>query len=103
MYDAYSQIFNRINLNFRAVKAETGSIGGDISHEFQVITQSGEDSIVVSKNAQYAANIELAEAPMLHTKRVAPIQEMRLIDTPKAKTINELVQIHNIPVKKKLI
>ena len=62
MYDAYSRIFNRLGLTFRAVQADTGSIGGSVSHEFQVLANSGEDLIAYSDSSDYAANIEMAAA-----------------------------------------
>ncbi|HGJ5882284.1 proline--tRNA ligase [Arsenophonus sp.] len=100
MYKAYSTIFTRIGFNFRAVQADTGSIGGNASHEFQVLADSGEDNIVFSTSSDYAANIELAEAICLTEERVAPAEDMRLIDTPDAKTIAELVNQHNLPIEK---
>lgn len=71
MYAAYSRIFSRMGLDFRAVQADTGSIGGNASHEFQVLAQSGEDDIVFSDVSDYAANIELAEAIAPQTPRAA--------------------------------
>ena len=62
MYQVYSNIFNRLGLDFRAVQADTGSIGGSASHEFQVLASSGEDDVVFSTESDFAANIELAEA-----------------------------------------
>ncbi|PAV01913.1 proline--tRNA ligase [Arsenophonus sp. ENCA] len=100
MYKAYSTIFTRIGFNFRAVQADTGSIGGNASHEFQVLADSGEDNIVFSTASDYAANIELAEAICLTEERAAPAEDMRLIDTPDAKTIAELVSQHNLPIEK---
>ncbi|PHM22763.1 proline--tRNA ligase [Xenorhabdus ehlersii] len=100
MYDAYSKIFTRIGLDFRAVLADTGSIGGSASHEFQVLADSGEDDIVFSTESNYAANIELAEAVMPSQERTAPSEEMRLVDTPNAKTIAELVEQFNLPIEK---
>ncbi|MDR0217313.1 MAG: proline--tRNA ligase [Enterobacteriaceae bacterium] len=100
MYAAYSQIFTRIGLDFRAVLADTGSIGGNASHEFQVLADSGEDDIVFSTESNYAANIELAEAVMPTQERAAPTEEMRLVDTPDAKTIAELVAQFNLPIEK---
>ncbi|PHM33154.1 proline--tRNA ligase [Xenorhabdus innexi] len=100
MYDAYSKIFTRIGLDFRAVMADTGSIGGSASHEFQVLAASGEDDIVFSTESNYAANIELAEAVMPSTERAAPAEDMRVVDTPKAKTIAELVEQFNLPIEK---
>ncbi|ECK6532261.1 proline--tRNA ligase [Salmonella enterica] len=100
MYAAYSRIFSRMGLDFRAVQADTGSIGGNASHEFQVLAQSGEDDIVFSDVSDYAANIELAEAIAPQAPRAAATQEMTLVDTPNAKTIAELVEQFNLPIEK---
>ncbi|HBC6054253.1 proline--tRNA ligase [Proteus mirabilis] len=100
MYQAYSNIFTRIGLDFRPVLADTGSIGGSASHEFQVLADSGEDDIVFSTASDYAANIELAEAVMPATPRSPATEELRLVDTPNAKTIAELVQQFNLPIEK---
>ncbi|OWO81101.1 proline--tRNA ligase [Photorhabdus luminescens] len=100
MYEAYSKIFTRIGLDFRAVLADTGSIGGSASHEFQVLAASGEDDIVFSTESNYAANIELAEAVAPAYNRAAPTEEMHLVDTPTAKTITELVEQFNLPIEK---
>ena len=62
MYDTYGRIFTRLGLKFRAVHADSGAIGGAVSHEFQVLADSGEDAIAFSDGSDYAANIELAEA-----------------------------------------
>lgn len=99
MYRTYSAIFTRLGLDFRAVQADTGSIGGSASHEFQVLAQSGEDDIVFSTESDFAANIELAEAVAIG-ERQAPTAEMELVDTPKAKTIVELVEQFNLPIEK---
>lgn len=95
MYETYCNIFNRLGLDFRAVQADTGSIGGNASHEFQVLANSGEDDIVFSDQSNYAANIELAEAVAIG-ERKDPTEMMQLVDTPKAKTIDELVAEHNL-------
>ncbi|MBK5073249.1 proline--tRNA ligase [Budviciaceae bacterium CWB-B4] len=100
MYDAYSKSFTRMGLDFRPVLADTGSIGGSSSHEFQVLAGSGEDDVVFSTDSDYAANMELAEAVAPSTGRAAPTEELRLVDTPDAKTINELVEQFNLPVEK---
>ena len=100
MYQAYSKIFSRMGLDFRAVQADTGSIGGSASHEFQVLAQSGEDDIVFSTASDFAANIELAEAVAPATERAAPSLTMSTVDTPNAKTIAELVEQFNLPVEK---
>lgn len=102
MYEAYSKIFTRIGFDFRAVQADTGSIGGSASHEFQVLAQSGEDDIVFSTGSDFAANIELAEAITPLTPRSAPTEEIRLVDTPNAKTIAELVEQFGLPIEKPL-
>lgn len=84
MYDAYVRIFTRLGLNFRAVAADTGAIGGSRSHEFQVIADTGEDEIVYSPTSDYAANIELAEATCLIPERAEPTEEMSEVHTPGA-------------------
>ncbi|MEX4281250.1 proline--tRNA ligase [Haemophilus influenzae] len=99
MYQVYSNIFNRLGLDFRAVQADTGSIGGAASHEFQVLASSGEDDVVFSTESDFAANIELAEAIAIG-ERQAPTAEMCLVDTPNAKTIAELVEQFNLPIEK---
>lgn len=100
MYRAYSQSFSRMGLDFRAVQADTGSIGGSASHEFQVLAQSGEDAIVFSTASDYAANIELAEAVAPQAERAAPAQALSQIDTPDTKTIADLVARFNLPIEK---
>ncbi|HEK6320432.1 TPA: proline--tRNA ligase [Yersinia enterocolitica] len=102
MYAAYSKIFERMDLNFRAVLADTGSIGGSASHEFQVLADSGEDDIVFSTGSDYAANIEFAEALAPSAPRAVATEDLRIIDTPNAKTIAELVEQFNLPIEKTL-
>lgn len=99
MYQTYSNIFTRLGLDFRAVQADTGSIGGSASHEFQVLAASGEDDIVFSTDSDYAANIELAEAVALG-ERQPPKEEMCLVDTPNCKTIAALVEQFGLPIEK---
>lgn len=99
MFQTYSNIFSRLGLDFRPVQADTGSIGGNASHEFQVLAQSGEDDIVFSTESDYAANIEMAEAITLE-ERQAPTAEMILVETPNAKTIDELVSQFDLDIKK---
>ncbi|NLP32018.1 MAG: proline--tRNA ligase [Oligella ureolytica] len=84
MYDAYVRIFTRLGLDFRAVAADTGAIGGSRSHEFQVIADTGEDEIVYSPNSDYAANIELAEATCLIPERAEATEELAEVHTPNA-------------------
>ncbi|WP_025901310.1 proline--tRNA ligase [Tatumella sp. UCD-D_suzukii] len=100
MYQAYSQSFSRMGLDFRAVQADTGSIGGSASHEFQVLAKNGEDDVIFSDSSDYAANIELAEAVAPEGERPAATQEMTQVDTPNAKTIAELVEQFSLPVEK---
>ncbi|WP_348666595.1 proline--tRNA ligase [Arsenophonus symbiont of Ornithomya chloropus] len=99
MYKTYSTIFTRIGFNFRVVEADTGSIGGNISHEFQVLADSGEDNIVFSNQSNYAANIELAKTICL-TKRPKPTKNMRLVNTSNIKNITELAKLYNLPIEK---
>ena len=82
MYDTYTRIFTRLGLKFRAVAADTGSIGGTGSHEFHVLADSGEDAIAYCPQSDYAANIELAEAIAPATARPAPAASMRKVPTP---------------------
>lgn len=90
MYQAYSRIFTRLGLKFRAVQADTGAIGGNASHEFQVLADSGEDAIAFSDASDYAANIEKAEALAPITARPAPAAELKRVDTPTQKTIDDV-------------
>ncbi|MCG7924220.1 MAG: proline--tRNA ligase [Candidatus Thiodiazotropha taylori] len=92
MHQAYSRIFSRCGLDFRPVAADTGSIGGNASHEFHVLAESGEDAIAFSDRSDYAANIELAEAVAVAQADSDGDQPMSLVDTPDAKTIQELVE-----------
>ncbi len=100
MYDAYTRIFTRLGLEFRAVAADTGEIGGTGSHEFQVIAHSGEDAIAYSPVSQYAANVELAEAVAPATKRAAPSQPMQKVATPDRHTCEEVSELLRIPIEK---
>ena len=90
MFSAYSRIFERMGLDFRPVQADTGSIGGDASHEFHVLASSGEDAIAFSDQSQYASNVELAEAVVPAGDRPDPAQAMTTIDTPKQHTIEQV-------------
>ena len=99
MYAAYRRIFDRLGLTYRAVAADTGAIGGDRSHEFQVIADTGEDAIVYCPNSEYAANIELAEAVAPAGERAAASAALTKAHTPKVKTIAELVDFLKIDIK----
>lgn len=97
MYQAYTNIFTRLGLDFRAVQADTGSIGGFASHEFHVLASSGEDDIVFSDSSDYAANIELAEAVCTHT-RPEPTQSMQDVDTPNMPTCEQVAEYLGLPL-----
>ena len=99
MYDAYSRIFSRLGLNFRAVQADTGSIGGFASHEFHVLADSGEDDIAFSSESDFAANVELAEA-ICTDERAAPTEERRDVATPNMPTCEEVAEHLGIPLTK---
>ncbi|GAB2557361.1 proline--tRNA ligase [Rhodanobacter koreensis] len=90
MYQAYTRIFTRLGLTFRAVQADTGAIGGNASHEFQVLADSGEDAIAFSDGSDYAANIEKADALAPTVERPAPAAALQRVDTPTQKTIDEV-------------
>jgi prolyl-tRNA synthetase len=100
MHETYSRIFKRCGLNFRAVQADTGSIGGYASHEFHVLAESGEDAIAFATDSDYAANVELAEAVTLTTQPPEASEQARLVATPNAKTIADLVQAFNQPIER---
>jgi prolyl-tRNA synthetase len=97
MHATYCAIFTRLGLNFRPVKADTGSIGGDSSHEFHVLADSGEDAIAFSTESDYAANVELAPALAPTTPRAAATQAMAKVHTPKVKSIEEVSAFLNVP------
>ncbi|WP_443629239.1 proline--tRNA ligase [Candidatus Njordibacter sp. Uisw_002] len=94
MHTAYTNIFTRLGLNFRAVRADSGSIGGDASQEFHVLARSGEDDIAFSNspNSNFAANVETAEAMLPEAKRGAPSKLMEKIHTPDQKTIDSVCE-----------
>ncbi len=97
MYDTYHRIFNRLGLKFRAVAADTGSIGGTGSHEFHVIAETGEDDIAYCPTSDYAANVELAEALAPATPRPAASAALTKVHTPGVKTIDELAAFLKLP------
>ncbi len=100
MHDTYSRIFTRLGLKFRAVAADTGSIGGTGSHEFHVLADSGEDAIAYCPQSDYAANVELAEAVAPATPRPTPAQTMQKVHTPGVKTIADLSAFLKIPAER---
>ncbi len=95
MFQAYGKVFNRLGLKFRAVKADTGAIGGDGSHEFHVLADSGEDGLAYCDTSDYAANVELAEAVAPHARSVANAL-MQEVDTPKQTSCEEVANLLNI-------
>jgi prolyl-tRNA synthetase len=97
MYAAYSRIFTRLGLEFRAVDADTGAIGGSASHEFQVLADAGEDALAFSDASPYAANIEKAEALAPTTERPAPTAALTRVDTPTQRTIEEVSAFLGVP------
>ncbi|MDN3652208.1 proline--tRNA ligase [Thalassotalea ponticola] len=95
MHAAYCRIFERLGLDYRPVIADTGSIGGDASHEFHVLADSGEDAIAFSTGSDYAANIEKAEALAPQGERAAPAQELDKVATPNVHSIDEVCAFFN--------
>ncbi len=90
MFETYTRIFSRLGLDFRAVLADTGAIGGSASHEFHVLADSGEDDIAFSTGSDYAANVELAEAVAPAAARPAPSAARVVVETPGQHTIDEV-------------
>ena len=100
MFDAYTRIFTRLGLTFRAVAADTGSIGGSASHEFQVIAETGEDAIAYCPDSGYAANVELAEALPLLDARAAPSAELVITPTPGRARCEDVAQLLGLPLSR---
>ena len=102
MFDCYCRVLDRAGLEYRAVEADSGNIGGAVSHEFHVLADSGEDQIVFSTESDYAANVEKAEALAPPGDRAPASLEKALIDTPGVHTIDELVGMTGIPAAQML-
>jgi prolyl-tRNA synthetase len=100
MYEAYCRIFDRFGLQYRAVAADTGAIGGDLSHEFQVIADTGEDALVYCTQSDYAANIELAECIALFQSRDAPGRSLVKTPTPGTSTCEDVAALLDVPLVK---
>jgi prolyl-tRNA synthetase len=98
MFDAYVRIFDRFGLTYRAVAADTGAIGGDASHEFQVIADTGEDAIAYCPTSSYAANVELAEALSLIGQRAAPAEVLAKTPTPGKSTCEDVAALLGLPL-----
>ena len=97
MYDAYTRIFTRTGLTFRAVRADSGAIGGDVSQEFHVLADSGEDAIAFSDGDDYAANLDAAATLPSSEPRPAPAEALRKVATPGARTIEDLARFLKVP------
>ncbi|MBT8114418.1 MAG: proline--tRNA ligase [Arenicella sp.] len=100
MHQTYSRIFSRLGLGFRAVEADTGSIGGSTSHEFHVLADSGEDAIASCDKYHYAANVELAEALAVGGERPAASEQLTTVATPGQRTIAAICDFLDLPVEK---
>lgn len=100
MYDAYTKIFTRCGLNFRAVEADSGAIGGTDTHEFMVLTDVGEDTIAYSDESDFAANIEIAPVKINYEKSNEQLEPITKVSTPNVKTIEELTSFLNVPEQK---
>ncbi len=98
MHQAYSNVFTRLGLKFRAVKADSGAIGGDGSQEFHVLADSGEDALAYCENSDYAANVELAEALPAGNTRAAPSQAMQDVETPKQTQCEDVAKLLGISI-----
>ena len=100
MYAAYVKTFERLGLRFRAVRADTGAIGGSLSHEFQVIADTGEDLLVYCPDSDYAANIELAEAVALSSQRAAASVKMEKVATPDTIRCEDVAKLLELPIER---
>ncbi len=100
MYQAYVRTFERMGLSFRAVRADTGNIGGSLSHEFQVIADTGEDQLVYCPDSDYAANIELAEALPLAAALPAPTEALRKLATPDTVRCEDVARLLGLPIER---
>lgn len=102
MYACYGRILSRMQLDFRAVLADTGNIGGSLSHEFQVLATSGEDRIAFSDASEYAANVEKAEAVAPPPSSAKPAAQLEKVATPGQHTIEQIVEFMKVPVEQTL-
>src|SRR4029079_2254136 len=99
MYQAYSNIFTRLGLEFRIVLADTGAIGGSVSHEFHVLADSGEDAIAFSSKSGYAANMELATSLTPKHERQAPRESFAIKETPNIRSVPEQAAFMGLQTK----
>ncbi|NJP36316.1 proline--tRNA ligase [Alkalicoccus luteus] len=100
MYEAYTNVFTRLGLNFRAVIADSGAMGGKDTHEFMVLTNIGEDTIAYSDQSTFAANIEIAPCADEYSQQDGEAEELREVDTPGQKTIEGVGQYLNLPAER---
>ncbi|MFA9558048.1 proline--tRNA ligase [Evansella sp. AB-rgal1] len=100
MYDAYTRIFTRCGLDFRAVEADSGAIGGTDTHEFMVLSEIGEDTIAYSDSSDYAANIEIAEVNVTYVKSNEEVKDVEVVATPGQKSIQDVATFLNVSEEK---
>lgn len=100
MYEVYSRIFTRTGLRFRSVEADSGAIGGNKSHEFHVLADSGEDQIAFSDQSDYASNVEMTAVAKPGGSLASPTEDLRSVDTPDAHSIDELVSGYGVVIEK---
>jgi prolyl-tRNA synthetase len=98
MFETYCQVFTRLGLKFRAVKADSGAIGGDGSQEFHVLADSGEDGLAYCENSDYAANVEMAEALPAISTRAAARASLKEVETPKQTTCEAVAELLGVPL-----
>ncbi|WP_088069518.1 proline--tRNA ligase [Gottfriedia luciferensis] len=102
LFTAYSNIFTRCGLNFRAVVADSGAMGGKDTHEFMVLSDIGEDTIAFSNESNYAANIEMAPVITTYEPSDEKLEDVKKVETPNQKTIDEVIEFLNLPIEKSI-
>ncbi|ODG91161.1 MULTISPECIES: proline--tRNA ligase [Bacillaceae] len=102
LFTAYSNVFTRCGLNFRAVVADSGAMGGKDTHEFMVLSDIGEDTIAFSNESSYAANIEMAPVVANYEPSDEKLEEVQKVETPNQKTIDEVIEFLNLPIEKSI-
>lgn len=102
LFTAYSNVFTRCGLNFRAVVADSGAMGGKDTHEFMVLSDIGEDTIAFSNESSYAANIEMAPVVTNYEASDEKLEEVQKVETPNQKTIDEVIEFLNLPIEKSI-
>ncbi|MEE6448994.1 proline--tRNA ligase [Gottfriedia acidiceleris] len=102
LFTAYSNVFTRCGLNFRAVVADSGAMGGKDTHEFMVLSDIGEDTIAFSNESSYAANIEMAPVVTKYEPSDEKLEEVQKVETPNQKTIDEVIEFLNLPIEKSI-